>query len=144
MILIELWPLVRRELLEEALRDECRERNVLSVFLHLFLGILWTLERKVLQSGQHPAPGVDGADQLVGGAQRDREGQVLGVLLGSQGGDDPSRSLQPANNLKSTVCGQLRICKRDLSPKYDNLVAQDLFYWRNYFDWSTGNKESSS
>ena len=89
----------RRELLEEALRNECGERNVLSIFLHLFLSVLWTLESKVLQSGQHPSSGVDGADQLVGGSQRDSEGQVLGVVLGSQGRDYPSRSLQPANYL---------------------------------------------
>ena len=89
----------RRELLEEALRDKGREGHVLSVFLHLFLGVLRTLEGEVVESDQHPPPGVDRADQLVGGAERDSEGQVLGVLPGSQTGDNPSRSLQPANNL---------------------------------------------
>ena len=71
--------------MEETLRDERRERNILSVFLDLFLGVLRTLEGEVLQPGQHSPPGVDRAHQLVCGAQRYSECQVLGVLLGSQG-----------------------------------------------------------
>ena len=89
----------RRELLEQTLRDEGREGHILSVFLHLFLGVLRTLEGEVVKSDQHPPPGVDSADQLVGGSERHGECQVLGVLVGSQTGDNPSGSLQPAHDL---------------------------------------------
>ena len=100
----------RRELLEEALRDKGREGHVLSVFLHLFLGVLRTLEGEVVKPDQHPAPGVHSADQLVGGAQRYSKCQVLGVLLGSETGNNSSRTLQPTHYLESTVSGQLSVC----------------------------------
>ena len=83
---------------------------MLSVFLHLFLGVLRTLEGEVVKPDQHPAPGVHSADQLVGGAQRYSECQVLGVLLGSETGNNSSRTLQPTHYLESTVSGQLSVC----------------------------------
>ena len=103
-----MGPLVR-ELLEEALGDERREGNVLSVFLHLFLSILRTLEGEVLQPCQHPPPGVDSADQLVGGAERDGEGQVLGVVPRPQAGHEASGTLQPAHYLETPPSGELGV-----------------------------------
>ena len=38
------------------------------MLLALLLGVLRALEGEVLEPGQHPAPGVHGAHQLVGGA----------------------------------------------------------------------------
>ena len=49
-------PVVCRELLEQALGDEGGEGHILSVLLHLFLGVLRTLEGEVVQSHQHPPP----------------------------------------------------------------------------------------
>ena len=108
-------PIINRgELLEEALGDERREGNVLSVFLHLFLSILRTLEGEVLQPGQHPPPGVDSADQLVGGAERDGEGQVLGVVPGPQAGHEASGTLQPAHYLETLASRELGVCNNIL------------------------------
>ena len=98
--------------MEQTLRDECRERDVLTIFLHLLLGILRTLECEVLEPGQHPAPGVHSTHQLVGGAKGHSEGQVLGVVPGPDGGHNACGSLQPSNNLQSPRRGQLRVLKQ--------------------------------
>ena len=100
------------ELVEQTLGDEGGERDVVAVFLHLFLGFLRTLESEVLQSPQHPAPRVQSADQLVGGAQTDTECQVLGVLLRLLRGHITSWSLQPTNNLESPAGAELRVCNK--------------------------------
>ena len=95
--------------MEQTLRDECRQRDVLSVFLHLLLGILRTLKCEVLEPGQHPSPGVHGAHQLVGGAQGHREGQVLAIVLRLLGVNIASGPLQPTNHLQSSAGVQLSV-----------------------------------
>ena len=100
------------ELVEQTLRDEGGERDVVAVLLHLFLGFLRTLESEVLQSPQHAAPGVQGAHQLVGGAQADSEGQVFRILLRLLRVNIASWSLQPTNNLESSASVELRVCNK--------------------------------
>ena len=73
----------------------------MTIFLHLLLGVLGTLEGEVLQSGQHPAPGVHGAHQLVGGAETHGEGEVLGVMLGLDAVHIPSGPLKPPDHLQT-------------------------------------------
>ena len=82
---------------------------MVAVLLHLFLGLLRTLEREVLQSPQHPAPGVQRAHQLVGGAQTDGECQVLGILLRLLRVNIASGSLQPANYLQAPAGAELSV-----------------------------------
>ena len=84
----------------------------MAVFLHLFLRFLRTLERKALQSPQHPASGVHGAHQLVGGAKADSEGQVFRILLRLLRVNIASWSLQPTNNLESSASVELRVCNK--------------------------------
>ena len=97
---------------------------MVAVFLHLLLGVLGALEGEVLQPGQHPAPGVHGAHKLVGGAQADREGEVLGVVLGPQGGHEASGALQPAHHLQPPLRGQLSVCK------YSPCIRYSIFQGR--------------
>ena len=73
----------------------------MAVFLHLLLGVLRTLEGEVLQPGQHPAPRVHRAHQLVGGAETHGEGEVLGVVLGLDAVHIPCGALQPPNHLQA-------------------------------------------
>ena len=87
----------------------------MSVLLALLLGVLGALEGEVLEPGQHAAPGVHGAHQLVGGAQADCEGQVLGVVSRPQSGHQASGALQPPHHLQTTLRGQLGVCKYYLS-----------------------------
>ena len=108
-ILDQLRSLVRRKFLKEALGDERWERDILPVFLHLLLGVLGTLEGEVLEPGQHPSSGVHSAHQLVGGAQADSEGEVLGVVLSPQSRDEASGALEPAHYLQTSLSGQLRV-----------------------------------
>ena len=103
------------ELVEQTLGDEGGERDVVAVFLHLFLGFLRTLESEVLQSPQHAAPGVQGAHQLVGGAQADVECQVLRILLRLLRVNIACRSLQPTNNLETSASAEFRVCNKTRS-----------------------------
>ena len=88
---------------------------MVSVLLHLFLGFLRTLEGEVLQSRQHPTPGVQSADQLVGGAQADVECQVLRILLRLLRVNIACRSLQPTNNLETSASAEFRVCNKTRS-----------------------------
>ena len=65
--LIKLRALIRGEFLEQTLRNEGCQWNILSIFLHLFLGILRTLECEILESYQHPSSCINSTDQLIGG-----------------------------------------------------------------------------
>ena len=82
---------------------------MLSILLHLLLCILRTLEGEVLESGQHSSSGIHSTDQLVGGAQGEGEGEILGVILGSHSGDNTSWTLQPSNYLQASFCRQLSV-----------------------------------
>ena len=81
----------------------------MSIFLHLLLGILRTLECEVLQPGQHPAPGVHSTHQLVGGAQGHSEGKVLAIVLRLLGVNIASGPLQPTNHLQSSAGAELGV-----------------------------------
>ena len=70
----------RGELLEEALRDEGCQGDVAPVLLALLLGVLRALEGEARQPRQHPPPRVHRRHQLVRGAQRHRERQLLPLL----------------------------------------------------------------
>ena len=85
---------------------------MVSVLLALLLGVLGALEGEVLEPGQHAAPGVHGAHQLVGGAQADCEGQVLGVVLRLDGVHVASGALQPAHHLQPPASAELGVCNQ--------------------------------
>ena len=88
---------------------------MMSVLLHLFLGLLRTLEGEVLQSPQHTTPGVQSAHQLVGGAEADVECQVLRILLRLLRVNIACWSLQPTNNLETSASAQFRVCNKTRS-----------------------------
>ena len=70
---------------------------MLSILLHLLLGVLRTLKGEVLKSGQHSSSGIDSTDQLISRSQRDSKGKILRIILGSHCGDNTSWALQPTN-----------------------------------------------
>ena len=82
---------------------------MVAVLLHLFLGLLRTLESEVLQPSQHPPSRVDGAHQLVGAAETDVECQVLCILLWLLRVDIPRGTLQPADHLQPSTGAELGI-----------------------------------
>ena len=96
-------PIVRGELLEQALADEGGEGDVGPVLLHLLLRVLRALECEVGEPGEHPATAVHRGHELVGGAEGDGEPEVLGVVACSLAPHDPGRSFQPAHDLKTAL-----------------------------------------
>ena len=95
--------------MEEALRDECSQWDILTIFLHLFLGILRALESEVLEPCQHPSPGINSTDQLIGGAKGYSKGQVLGVVPCPDSGHNSRGTLKPSNYLQTAVGRELGV-----------------------------------
>ena len=87
---------------------------MLPVLLHLLLGVLRALEGEVGEPGQHPAARVHRRHQLVGAAQRHREGELLGTVPGAERGHEAGGSLQPPHHLQTPAGGQLRVWNVDL------------------------------
>ena len=104
-----LRPLIGWKFLEQALRNKRREWNILTIFLHLFLCILWALECKVLKSREHSSSAVDSAHQFVSRTERHSKSKILGVVLGSLGPHDASWTFQPSNNLETSFCCQFGV-----------------------------------
>ena len=96
-------PIVRGELLEQALADEGGEGDVGPVLLHLLLRVLRALEGEVGESGEHPAAAVHSGHELVRRTEGDGESEVLGVVARPLAPHDSCGSLQPAYDLQTAL-----------------------------------------
>ena len=96
-------PVVRGELLEQALADEGGEGDVGPVLLHLLLCVLRALECEVGEPSEHPAAAVHCGHELVRRTEGDGESEVLGVVARPLAPHDTGGSFQPAYDLQTAL-----------------------------------------